>query len=161
MGSLYNKVARPHSYLICHRLSTRKNKDKWEREDVVMYQYEVVSPRWHEYNVAILTAFPCYFSNWFLETSSNTATLIFDVTHFAEFILERGFAWLPQIAKTMPHKSYVRKVSKNHFLKLSIRKHTWQQHCYDTCCIKFTLISWPRSVCVSILLTFSLTRLYK
>ena len=57
-----------------------------------MSQYEVVSPRWHEYNVAILTAFPCYFSNWFLETSSNTATLIFVVTHFAEFILERGFA---------------------------------------------------------------------
>lgn len=70
----------------------KKNKDKREREDVVMSQYEVVSPRWHEYNVAILTAFPCYFSNWFLETSSNTATLIFVVTHFAEFILELGFA---------------------------------------------------------------------
>ena len=69
-----------------------KNKDKREREDVVVSQYEVVSPRWHEYNVAILTAFPCYFSFLFLETSSNTVTVFFVVTHFAELILECGFA---------------------------------------------------------------------
>lgn len=69
-----------------------KNKDKRKREDVVVSQYEVVSLRWHEYNVAILTAFPYYFSYLFLETSSNTAAVFFVVTHFAEFILERGFA---------------------------------------------------------------------